>query len=336
MIEVIKKIRNIFVVLLVLIVLVCVKALFFDYSAVLPLTVTGCVFLTEYVFFQVMCRGVRININASETTTYEKEDTKFFIDIVKRFNYPFKKIKLYIRYKPRYGAQEFRKKIVIELGDKKEEKVCVSLPEMMCGYNDVEINRAYVFDFFGFAGRKPVCERKLCSVAVMPKKVYCELNLSQIPWISGDESEIFLEDAGKDGQTANEYRSYRGGDSLKKVNWKLSSKLDELLVRENEKIVNTHFYVYFNLCNKNDINGVFEEAVSMVYKVLSEKQPVYAVWIDSERQRLCRELISDEKHVEEVVRKIMKSPVFEMNAVYEKMVRNLVKENKELYKIFKL
>ena len=74
----------------------------------------------------------------------------------------------------------------------------------------------------------------------------------------------------------------------------------------------------------------------MVYKVLSEKQPVYAVWIDSERQRLCRELISDEKHVEEVVRKIMKSPVFEMNAVYEKMVRNLVKENKELYKIFKL
>lgn len=77
--------------------------------------------------------------------------------------------------------------------------------------------------------------------------------------------EIFnLSSSNEDIHTIKEVRKYRAGDSIKKINWKVSAKHNELYVKESDRILGEEFTVFIDMDinnNKKDSFGIVEEQV---------------------------------------------------------------------------
>lgn len=101
-----------------------------------------------------------------------------------------------------------------------------------CGVVEISLVEAVSFDPLGFV-RAPIPEATLSSSYVVYPTLFdleARVNQSSHPDILGAEY-----DRNKKGQDATEVfdtREFRAGDSLKRVHWKLSARLEDLIVRE--------------------------------------------------------------------------------------------------------
>ncbi len=90
---------------------------------------------------------------------------------------------------------------------------------------------------------------------------------------SADDDETNNPATTESGFPGYEHRDYHPGDSLKRINWKLSAKREKLFVRLSEKLANKP--LCFALCDKAggaEANGLAIEAVLALCKILCENE----------------------------------------------------------------
>lgn len=102
-----------------------------------------------------------------------------------------------------------------------------------CGCTEVKADRIYLTDFFGFIPFKVkgfACAEAKCTV--LPDTFDMTVVFENMP-IAIDDSESYSPDKkGNDYSETFQLREYVPGDSIKQIHWKLSEKLDKLIVRE--------------------------------------------------------------------------------------------------------
>lgn len=160
---------------------------------------------------------------------------------------PFMKIKF--RAENKFASK--RKKVVMKYGGRVGSGVSVSCGELTrhCGCVNISAGYARVYDFTGIFFL-PVKLSFSGNILVMP--------LTERPDLQPDsQSTAVLGFKPKPGGGFSDYyelRPYRSGDSLKSVHWKLSSKLDELIVREPCEAVYRKLVVKPEITDKPEVN----------------------------------------------------------------------------------
>lgn len=104
-----------------------------------------------------------------------------------------------------------------------------------CGVYEVVCEELYAYDFFGIFARR-LESPKTVNIIVMPKEIEVEADIEALG-ISDDKDAYNDPLAGDDVSEIRELRDYREGDRLSQVHWKLSSKSEELIVKEYAKQV---------------------------------------------------------------------------------------------------
>lgn len=106
--------------------------------------------------------------------------------------------------------------------------------ELQCRYRgtyEVGIDTVEIEDFLGlFSFKYKVNEQK--KIVVYPKIIQLQRFALKNSFIS--ESQPVINSRCEDNVTACDVREYQYGDSLRKIHWKLTSKLDELMVKQFE------------------------------------------------------------------------------------------------------
>ena len=170
-------------------------------------------------------------------------------------------------------------KIRLALVNRREEIVKKSLETIGCGGGYIAVSEVCLCDFLGFIRLKlPLPDERL-EVGVLPDIVDIvpdrELLKSAVDTDSDDEDEEKESAATTytfNGTAGYEHRAYIPGDPLKKVNWKLSSKRGELLVRLDEQLVSSSRVFVLDLSPNGFgavpadriIQGCFAVALSMM------------------------------------------------------------------------
>ena len=137
-------------------------------------------------------------------------------------------------------------RIRLALVNRRSETVSKSLTAVGCGGGHIEVRKVLLCDYLGFVRLtlSVKCERLEVGILpditeIVPDK---ELLRSAVD-TNSDEDDEEKESAATtytfNGTAGYEHRAYIPGDPLKKVNWKLSSKRDELLVRLDEQLVSS-------------------------------------------------------------------------------------------------
>lgn len=161
------------------------------------------------------------------------------------------------------------------------------------GTYDVGIDCLYVYDFFKLF-RFKVRLYNYRSIYVMPRRFTMKAEINRAT--SDTSTEIRRSVIGVDRNDISDIRRYEPGDPMKNVHWKLSSKSEELQVKQYDMNTGKTVYLFCDLAahfdtsehpeydediNEHGVDGVVELALAIASRTLMEGNTCVPVWYDS-------------------------------------------------------
>lgn len=127
--------------------------------------------------------------------------------------------------------------------------------------------------------------------SILPNTFSTEVSL-QIPYCQQDEEENYAPDRkGNDASEIFQLRDYVPGDPVKQIHWKLSSKLNHILIKEASLPVSRSLLVFWDKNTEEaspDEMDAMAESVSSICQALSQDGVQYTLgWTDG--QEICQE-----------------------------------------------
>ena len=122
-------------------------------------------------------------------------------------------------------------RIPFALPAKSADRVQTGVSFSHCGKIAISVRGIYAYDIFGIYRAKATVECNTASL-VLPQLYPTNLRVSpgQITDIESDEYSLYK--PGFDASETYALRSYKEGDGMKQIHWKLSQKAEEIIVRE--------------------------------------------------------------------------------------------------------
>lgn len=282
----VRIVTNILYMAMILMMLLCIMFLYTDYSAQIPFKLVFDVMLIQIVAFMIVARRVKISFDCTKgNIVYNDENAEIVFQLNKRSIYPFKKVEYVLKYKNRYDREYIRKKVRIDLCERKRQIHHLSLGKLSCGYYDFYIESVVLYDMFGFLSislrKKAFLRGNRFSMIVLPAVADVLVEEEELYSLTQEEAEeCFGEEVTETGLEKYDIREFANGDKLNRIHWKLSSKKDELMVREGRTEYDSMIYVFFDLCDDGNINDMFTKKVSLSAKILNMGHPLYIAWME--------------------------------------------------------
>lgn len=135
----------------------------------------------------------------------------------------------------------------------------------LCGIVELSCTRAMVYDILGLVDlsiKKP--ETK--SITVYPKKVAIQLEKRNDAGSIRDGDQYEKNKKGMDMSDIYDMREYIPGDNIRRVHWKLSSKLDNMVIREGSDTSYYDTILLFDIGLNNQEKAYKKELLSAAYE----------------------------------------------------------------------
>lgn len=155
-----------------------------------------------------------------------------------------------------------------------------TLEPYMCGEEIITCRSIECFDVFGIC-RVKIKPFPVQRVVIVPRETMTTLVEDRHSWglIDGEQTDSWKK--GNDAAEVFDIREYQPGDDVRSIHWKLSSKLDRLLIKEPGYSSHFDTMVMFDAGEKSDgkmcsdavLAGVLDFAVTLSKKLLEQSRP---------------------------------------------------------------
>lgn len=210
------------------------------------------------------------------------------------------------------------------LDGRERGSLCFQLDSTHCGCLEIRPNQLVVTDFLGvFQRRCRVDSREKSLLFILPEVLRSRQPLPEAQGLFPEGEE----DNGTQGMEAmdvSEIRSYREGDSLKQVHWKLTARLNELMVREMTDPTEKLTWLYLKLQESPqgprvrsdpDAWDHFVETVASVSAALLNLEKRHmVVWMDGRDSTVVRHSVSDETSLQEMLCSLLRADTIPQGA----------------------
>lgn len=179
----------------------------------------------------VMARG-RVSLALEAPQSAEKdENLTVFLRGENRSLIPLGRVMLSLRAENRLTGQCCAMRVRLALPAKGSGEAAVTLQSHSCGEIRLRVEAARVYDLLGAVSVK-LAQTLEGALTVQPWVFAPQVNLP-LQSGRGEDSDRYAPDhPGQDYTDTFQVREYAPGDSLRQIHWKLSGKLDRLVVRD--------------------------------------------------------------------------------------------------------
>lgn len=172
------------------------------------------------------------------------------------------------------------------------------------GNYEIVLNKIRVYDMTGFfyLNRK-VKKRVAKSIEVLPEMEEIPVLLTEPVRNFFGEAEVY--DEFRSGDDANEVfqiRPFQNGDKIQSIHWKISARMDELMVKENSHPkacpVALLLHSYAGNTKKDNVRQMdtyYMVAASISYSLMDAGCPHYVAWFCGQTMDLVRIRVDDEE-----------------------------------------
>jgi uncharacterized protein (DUF58 family) len=283
----------------------------------------GIIFLTivamPFLMFGLLCYiygNVKAELISSAHVVSKGEAIPISVQLKNPTIFPISNLKIYLVYKNAYSAQRYTKDFLVSVDGRTKTTVICNLFSDYAGNMEISLKAIRIYDYLKLFSLKRKQKGEV-KAAVLP--YYYELSEDYdfgrhtriiesdyySPYKSGDDpSEVFA------------IREYREGDRLSRIHWKLSRKLDQLMIKEFSDPMNCSVLLFVNLCVPEGesvlyyIDAMLECALSISFTFLTKGQMHYFAWYDREHG-ICRRIrVSKEKDLFEAVDGLLQARPF--------------------------
>ena len=191
------------------------------------------------------------------------------IEISRKSFFPMGAIHLHVTVKNILYDSVRKKDILLQPVEKK--KMCFEYPLEMknCGNVRVTVEDVWCYDLLGLFCRKIPIGTQMDTL-VYPAQLKLNMQLMRRPQTSVTGNLYDQHRKGQDVSEVAELREYQEGDSLGKIHWKLSGKLDELIVRDFGYPSNYTVLVLYDMMKDVDEMHISNQRNNAILAVTSE------------------------------------------------------------------
>lgn len=248
---------------------------------------------------------LRIKLAAEPETLYQNEVLTARVEISARF--PIHCVRLRLHCKNLLTGEEAEQKGCFPMrGGRAAELPCLW---EHCGTVRCQVISARLVDLLGlfsFRVRLPEPVDVLASPLPAP---FRGRTASLMP---GGVSDGVAPSTGKGGEERSAVREFRDGDQLRDVHWKLSSKMQKLIVRETEQSPQPSVVLAFCLSETPERADRTLARLAGLSEELLENQCVHSLqWYDALKADLCTRQVENEAEFRETLREACSSPLTE-------------------------
>lgn len=203
---------------------------------------------------------------------------------------------------------------LLQLGKGRHHEYDIDLDTSVCGGRIIRIREMVCYDLLGlFSCHKSMEEEFACAVYPYEAHMYVSLSKNREREQLGD-----IYDGKKSGTDVSEVfglREYREGDSLQSIHWKLSGKMQQLIVREFGRPVNYHTLLLLSPALRYG-NGqvteftaasVFDLGVSLSRALLNQSVAHFVGYLSG--NQICCVPVDSLHSYEEMILNLMSHPI---------------------------
>lgn len=245
-------------------------------------------------------KNLRLELTAP-ATAQKREAIRIGAKLVNSSAFPMGRLELTVSVENSVTGQDLRKKIQYSELENWE------LKSNYCGCLYIRIEKARLYDLFGLLWvniRTPKEKR----VVIMPDTFPVLIQQDSYPTPMDDCQDYAPDRKGQDRTETYQVRGYVPGDSLAQIHWKLSSKLDTLMVRDPGCPVDRNLMVFVDRSWGNitpeQADTIMEAAVSICQSLSEAAVTFQLVWNED---TIHTQEVTEQDQLPEAVSALLKS-----------------------------
>jgi uncharacterized protein (DUF58 family) len=201
--------------------------------------------ITSLALLALSHSTIDISMGLSGNIVNKGDELTARLDFNKKFFFPSSFIEVTLAVTPNIEGEDGSLAYRFICTGLRGDSIEIPLKARLCGGAEVSVEKITFTDYLGMFRMKKKKLPEMCKVKILPRipdtGSQNEVLRSVSQNISFDDSDEESNETSSalTGVPGYEHRAYVPGDPLKRVNWKLSSKKDQLMVRLDEKVTSS-------------------------------------------------------------------------------------------------
>lgn len=177
--------------------------------------------------------------------------------------------------------------------------------------------------FYDYLGLKKFSSNFNCnsSTSVIPTQSSIIMNIIEDTFTLGSDEDSDSGEKVEDVTQIKEFREYRPGDRIQRVNWKITAKHDNLFVKEFEQQFSRSLTLLVELHRDSDETGFLDELLCAVYSAaekLTDMDILFSImWYDTAKKKYVSQLINDKYAITEAFEQMFLSESYTDYSAFE-------------------
>lgn len=165
-----------------------------------------------------------------------------------------------------------------------------------CGKITVELTKVTYYDYLGIFAIPQKVQRR-AELFAAPQTYYPDVQVGAAENPEMESSTFSKTRPGDDPSEIFDIRPYRGGDSLRRIHWKLSSKLGDLMVKEFSQPTDSAILLLAELTapDMEALDTLLEALTSISRLLLEQRIPHSVGWYDSPHGQYCESRMEEDE-----------------------------------------
>lgn len=256
------------------------------------------------VLFWIQQAGVKVGMAVPNRVVGKKKTFTVEIQVENKNRLPVGKLVVKLEYRNILSERWTRKKVSFFVG-KGGEKRILTLCSDYGAKLEVRITGARLYSVLNLFSIQKAGRRKhagnAVSVTVLPEIYELEENpVCDNPYVMPEGSLYSDTKCGDDSTEVFDIREYAQGDRINRIHWKLSTKKDELMVKEFGLPIDCSVLVLLNLGCRGKLekrlkyrDTALETALSLSNRMVGDRQVHYLAWYGGRQGGVEKARISD-------------------------------------------
>ncbi len=295
----------------------------------LPLT---CLFAAEVflaVFSAVILlslhKKISVQISIPIPVADRGQKVRVQLRVQNRGWFPASRVRIRIVCRQQFGAEQETFFIRCAVADRGETTARADISASFSGRVFLTAKEIRVSDYLGIVTLK-IRAGQEAYFHVMPEIYDVPLLVSeQTRRFAGDSDTFDEKKSGDDVSEIFQIREYRGGDRIQRVHWKMSARMDELMVKEYSLPLGCPVILFLSFQRNEKKRGHFDQmlsaALSVSFALAREQCRHYLAWYQANEQRILRARVESEEQIYEALELVFGAVSYEEPVLLRELYR---------------
>lgn len=212
-----------------------------------------------------IAKRIEVRLMIPERVCYNGETAQVFLKVDNHAVFPIAKVEIQMEYENSVYGETGTKTTVLSLNARTSQTIRVSITPAFAGNIKFTVTKLRVVDYTSCFCKKSMLNSSI-RLLVMPKvePIKAPLVMESRKMFENEMATVLK--PGDDVSEILQIREYKPGDRLSRIHWKLTSKMDQIMVKELANLL--HYYPVFLVDTRRVVDNTNKQELECIYRIL--------------------------------------------------------------------